>query len=58
MFLGKCLKWNLSFQNLSKALCLGVSEAMPQLAAQSTAYPLRNRQGNKHLSEKMKKKSV
>ena len=44
MFLGKCSKWNLNFQNWSKALCLGVSEPV-LLAAQSTAYALRNRQG-------------
>ena len=26
VFLGKCSKWNLNFQNWSKAFCLGVSE--------------------------------
>ena len=43
-------KWNLDFQNLSKALSLGVSKPKKQkrLVAQGTAYPLRNRQG-KHV---------
>ena len=42
VFLGKCSKWNLNFQNWSKPLCLGVSEPTKRLAAQSTAYALRN----------------
>ena len=33
------------YSNWSKALCLGVSESTKRLAAQSTAYALRNRQG-------------
>ena len=45
VFLGKCSKWNLNFQNWSKALCLGVSKPTKRLAAQSTACALRNRQG-------------
>ena len=45
VFLGKFSKWNSNFQNWSKALCLGVSEPTNRLAAQSTAYVLRNRQG-------------
>ena len=42
VFLGKCLKCNLKFKNWSKSLCLGVSESIKRLAAQSTAYALRN----------------
>ena len=42
MFLEKCLKWNLNSQKWSKSLCLGVSEPTKRLAAQSTAYALRN----------------
>ena len=45
VFLGKCLKWNLNFQNWSKSLCLaGVSAPTQWLpAAQSTAYALLKR---------------
>ena len=42
MFLGKCSKWNLNFQNLSKSLSLSVSEPTKPLADPSTAYALRN----------------
>ena len=35
VFLEKCSKWNLNFQNWSKALCLGVSEPTKRLAARS-----------------------
>ena len=59
VFLGKCSKWNLNFQNWSNSLCLGVSEPTKRLAAQSTAYTLRNcvtDKVNKHLSKKIKKK--
>ena len=52
MILEICSKWNLNFQNWSKALCLGASEPTKRLAAQSTAYALRNR---RNLSKKMKK---
>ena len=52
----KCSKWNSNFQNWSKALCLDVSEPTKRLAAHSTAYALRYRQGIKDLSKKMKKK--
>ena len=45
MFLGRCSKWNLNFQNCPKSFCLGVSEPIKRLAAQSTAYALRNGQG-------------
>ena len=45
VFLEKFSKWNSNFQNWSKALCLDVSEPTNRLAAQSTAYALRNRQG-------------
>ena len=45
MFLGKCSKSNLNIENWSKALGLDVSEPTKRLAAQSTAYALRNRQG-------------
>ena len=41
-FPGKCLKCHLKFKNWSKSLCLGVSESIKRLAAQSTAYALRN----------------
>ena len=54
VFLGKCTKWNLNFQNWSKALCLGVSEPTKRLAAQSTAYALRNRQVQHKFVKKMK----
>ena len=43
VFLEKCTKWNLNFQNWSKALCLGVSEPTKRLSVQSTAYALRDR---------------
>ena len=43
VFLGICSKWNLIFQNWSKAFCLGVSEPTKRLATQSTAYTLRER---------------
>ena len=52
---------NLDFQNWSKALCLGVSDPTNRLAAQSTAYPLRDRQGKQAFvkeNEKKKSKSV
>ena len=42
VFLGKCSKWNLNFQNWSKSLCLGVSKPTKRLAVQSTAYALRD----------------
>ena len=41
VFLGRCSKWNLNFQNCSKSLYLGVSEPTKRLAAQSTVYALR-----------------
>ena len=34
MFLGKDSKWNLNFQNWSKALCLNVSEPKKRFTAQ------------------------
>ena len=46
---GNCSKWNLNFQKFSSirsnALYLGVSKQTKWLAAMSTAYVLRNRQG-------------
>ena len=45
MFLGKYSKWNLNFQNQSKALCLGVSKPTKRFAAQITGYAFLNRQG-------------
>ena len=48
---------NLNFQNWSKALCLGVSEPTKRLAAQSTAYTLRNRQDKQTFVKENKKKS-
>ena len=56
MFLGKCLKCNLNFQNWSNALCLSVSEPTKQLAAQRTAYALGNRQGKQAFVKKNEKK--
>ena len=56
VFLGKCTKWNLNFQNWSKALCLGVSGPTKRLAAKSTAYALRNRQGKQAIVKESKKK--
>ena len=56
MFLGKCLKWNLNFQNWSKSLCLGVSEPAKRLAAQRTAYALRNWPGKQEKKRKNEKK--
>ena len=53
VFLGKCTKQKLNFQNWSKALCLGVSKPRKQLAAQSKVYALRNRKVNRHLSKKI-----
>ena len=38
--LGICSKWNLNFQNWSRALCLGAIEPTKRLAAQSTAFCL------------------
>ena len=58
VFLGKCSKWNLNFQNWSKAFCLGVSESTKRLAAQSTAYALRNRQGKQAFIKESEKISV
>ena len=56
MFLEKCSEWNSNFQNWSKALGLGVSKPTNRLAAQSTAYALRNRQGKHEFLTKKKKK--
>ena len=56
MFLEKCSEWNSNFQNWSKALGLGVSKPTNRLAAQSTAYALRNRQGKQAFLKKKKKK--
>ena len=47
---------NLNFQNWSKALCLGVSEPTKWLAAQSTAYTLRNRQDKQAFAKENEKK--
>ena len=52
LFLEKCLKWNLNFQNWSNSLCLGVSELTKWLVAQSTAYALCNCEGEKSKSVK------
>ena len=57
VFLGKCSKWNLGFQNWSNSLCLGVSEPTKRLNIQSTAYALRDWQGKQAFvkeSEKIK----
>ena len=56
VFLGKCLTWNLNFQNRSKALCLGASEPAKRLAAQSTAYILHNQQGKQAFVKENDKK--
>ena len=56
MFLGKCSDWNLNFQNWLTALCLGVSETTKRLAAQSTLYALRNRQGKQPFVKENQKK--
>ena len=50
------MKWNLIFQNWSKALQLGVSEPTKRLAAQSTAYALRNRQIKQAIVKENEKK--
>ena len=42
------------FSKLAKSLGLGVSKQRKGLAAHSTAYVLRNLQGNRHLSKKKK----
>ena len=39
MFLEKCSKWNLNFQNWSKSLCLGVSEPTKRLALRVQQMP-------------------
>ena len=61
MFLGKCTKWNLIFQNWSKALCLGVSEPTKR-TTKKTKWLLRvqhrlckTHKTKRHLSKKMKK---
>ena len=56
LFLGKCSKWNLNFQNWSKSLCLGVSEPTKQFAAQSTTYVVRNRHSKEPFVKKKKEK--
>ena len=57
MFLGKCSKWNLNFQNWPESLCSGVSEPTKRLAVQSTAYVLRDSQGKQaFVEENIKKK--
>ena len=58
VFLGKCSKWNLNFQNWLKALWLGVFEPTKRLATQSAAYALRNRQGKYTLEKKKKEKNI
>ena len=58
VFLGKCSTWNWNFQNWSKT-CLGASEPIKRLPAQSTTYALRNRQGEQaFVNENEKKISV
>ena len=57
MLLEKCWKWNLNFQNWSKALCLRVFEPTKLLPTQSTAYALRNGQG-KHAFAKENEKNI
>ena len=52
----KTEKWNLNFQNLSKGLCLGVSEPTKRWATQSAAYALRNRPGEQAFVKKNEKK--
>ena len=61
MFLGKFWKWKLNFQNWSKTLCLVLSDPTKRLAAQSTAYALRNRQVKQAFvkeNEKEKEKKI
>ena len=58
VFLGKCLTWNLNFQNWSKALCLGASEPAKRLAAQSRAYILHNQQGKQVFVKENDKKKI
>ena len=55
-FSRKMFEMNLNFQNWSKALCLGVSEPTKWLAAQSTAYTLRNRQDKQAFAKENEKK--
>ena len=49
LFVRKMLEMEFKFIKFllkkSKALCLGISERTKRLAAQSTTYALRNRQG-------------
>ena len=56
VFLGKCSKWSLNFQDWSKSSCLGVSEPTKQFAAQSTTYVVCNRQSKEPFVKKKKKK--
>ena len=58
MFLGKCSKWDLNFQNWSKSLCLGVSEPTKRLAAQSKAYTLCNWKGKQAFVKENDKKNL
>ena len=62
MFLGKCSKWNLDFENWPKSLCLGVSKPTKELDAKNTAYALFNWQGKQAFAKgnekKKKSKSV
>ena len=56
VYLREFSKWNLNFQNWSKALRLGVSEPTKRLAAPSKAYALRNRQGKQAFAKENEKK--
>ena len=56
VFLGKCSKCNLNFQNCSISFCLNVSKLTKWLASQSTAYALRNWQGKETFVRKKWKK--
>ena len=49
-------KMEFKFQTLSKASCLGVSEPIKRITAQSTAYHMRNRQGKQAFVKENEKK--
>ena len=51
-------KMEFKFQTLSKASCLGVSEPIKRITAQSTAYHMRNRQGKQAFVKENEKKSL
>ena len=51
VFLGKCSKWNLIFQNWSNALCLGVSKPTKRLAAYALQKKSKSVKSLKYMDE-------